>query len=150
MAKDHPQKAHTAFVLRRAEEFDVAPIIERYSKDSGLPRSVCERHSRELKRFLALAALNPRKSYGMAGPADNFWHTFLIFTERYQEFCEAIAGQFLHHVPATEKESLQSDSYQEFLRDYAETFSEAPPQDIWPGVNTTGFEVVEQLNAAEK
>jgi hypothetical protein len=36
------------------------------------------------------------------------WHTFLLFTMDYADFCERYFGHFLHHVPgeaATESEA---------------------------------------------
>jgi len=30
---------------------------------------------------------------------DDMWHTFILFTKEYQEFCSTYFGQFIHHVP---------------------------------------------------
>jgi hypothetical protein len=30
---------------------------------------------------------------------DEMWHTFLLYTQEYQAFCEKYFGYFLHHVP---------------------------------------------------
>jgi len=27
------------------------------------------------------------------------WHTFILYTHEYAEFCDRIAGRFIHHVP---------------------------------------------------
>ena len=57
-------------------------------------------HEREIKRFLALSAINPGK-YGMRGPLDELWHTFIIFTSAYANFCRLLGGGFIHHLPET-------------------------------------------------
>lgn len=37
--------------------------------------------------------------------ADELWHTFLLDTNGYQEFCKEVFGRFIHHNPyETEKE----------------------------------------------
>lgn len=35
---------------------------------------------------------------------DDMWHTFLLFTRDYSQFCERYFGYFLHHLPATGRE----------------------------------------------
>lgn len=31
---------------------------------------------------------------------DDAWHEFILFTRRYEKFCQAAFGRFLHHTPA--------------------------------------------------
>jgi hypothetical protein len=56
----------------------------------------------EFKRFLALPLLYPgRQEYSFVPSLrlDLLWHTFLLDTPRYREFCENVYGQYLDHVP---------------------------------------------------
>lgn len=32
-------------------------------------------------------------------PVDIGWHTFILYTHDYAEFCKKVAGSFIHHVP---------------------------------------------------
>ena len=32
------------------------------------------------------------------------WHEFILFTQEYHNFCETFFGNYLHHVPCSEKE----------------------------------------------
>jgi len=149
---------HAEAVVERALSFPMSEVVQRYAKDQHLPLSIAEEHSIELKRYLALCALHPETSYGMRGPIDEFWHTFIVFTERYQAFCDQIAGRFLHHapnVPEDERETGQEaaaegagsgsdtqpvgsqgsrirDGYVRFLEDYQAAFGTAPPVHLWP------------------
>lgn len=43
---------------------------------------------------------------------DNMWHTFLLFTKDYQEFCQNYLGNFFHHEPLSEANSLLPDNYE--------------------------------------
>ena len=146
---------HAEAVIERALSFPMSEVVQRYAKEQRLPLSVAEEHSIELKRYLALCALHPDTSYGMRGPIDEFWHTFIVFTERYAAFCDQIAGRFLHHFPnvpededehAAEEASSRSrrpsspggqgarirEGYVRFLEDYQAAFGVAPPAHVWP------------------
>ncbi len=45
---------------------------------------------------------------------DDLWHTFLLFTREYQQFCQENFGRFVHHVPVTMDEKKNKDK-EEFL-----------------------------------
>ncbi|MGH0004846.1 hypothetical protein ACQU0X_32695 [Pseudovibrio ascidiaceicola] len=86
-----------------AEQIDMSAVLTRYQKETGFSTDVVKAQQRELLRFLSLSAVVIRvgKSYGMAGAIDELWHTFVIFTRNYAQFCKQVAGCFLHHVPDT-------------------------------------------------
>ncbi len=45
------------------------------------------------------AELSPSKA------VDVGWHTFILHTVDYAEFCERVAGRFIHHVPTLDAET---------------------------------------------
>jgi len=49
--------------------------------------------------FLRDCAVNPEQRLSPSPRADLGWHTFILFTKDYAEFCQRIAGRFIHHVP---------------------------------------------------
>ena len=122
-------------VIERAMAFPMGPILERYGKEQGLSAELAREHEREIKRFLLVKALHPDRHYGMAGPIDELWHTFIIFTRQYIDFCNSIAGGYIHHAPVVVGEERPTDIYELFLRDYESTFKEVPPPHIWPRVS---------------
>jgi hypothetical protein len=103
-----------------------------------------------MKKFLALCAIEKDGTYSMRGPIDEYWHTFLVFTELYSQFCDSIASRFIHHIPNSEdpvtpKYSLSKGKdekheniaklrrgYTKFLNDYEQIFSQIPPVHLWP------------------
>src|SRR3954447_23969374 len=93
--------AERSGVVARAMAFPMEPIVRRYMDEQQLPAEVAREHERELKRYLTLCALYPDSAFGMAGPVDELWHTFITFTLDYARFCDQVAGRFIHHVPAT-------------------------------------------------
>ena len=48
--------------------------------------------------FLAVCDYADRP-LGPSPLVDDFWHTFLLHTKAYAEFCEQRFGRFLHHQP---------------------------------------------------
>ena len=123
-------------ISQLADEFDLSLVLDRYQRDTRLPTTVVREHGREIKRFLSMCALSPG-SYGMRGPLDDLWHTFIIHTELYDNFCNKIVGNFIHHYPvvhdeADKRQSPPDESYPVFLSDYEKFFGERAPAHIWP------------------
>ena len=122
-----PSAQRQTEIVERAMAFPLDKIVGRYAKEQGVPLDVAKEHERELRRYLALCAVNPGVPYGMYGAVDDLWHTFVLFTRDYSEFCEQVAGRFIHHVPTIEGTSgSSSDGYRRMLSDYAELFGEEP------------------------
>jgi hypothetical protein len=119
-------------VISRAMAFPMDAAVDRYAAEHDLPIEVAREHERELKRYLALCALEPEVSYGMKGPVDDLWHTFITFTRDYAGFCDEVAGHFIHHVPNNSNNGHEDTSYGEMLEAYSATFGEAAPPEFWP------------------
>ena len=122
--------------IKVAMEYDMTQVMERYAEKTRLPEEVLKEHEREIKRFLALCAANPGK-YGMRGPLDELWHTFILFTSSYARFCRLLGGGFIHHLPENPKskpakQGRKGSSYLTFLSDYERIFKESPPAHLWP------------------
>jgi hypothetical protein len=129
MGSKDPEKT-----IKTAMKYDLKAVMTRYSEKTRLPPDVLKEHEREIKRFLALSAINPGK-YGMRGPLDELWHTFIIFTSAYADFCRQLGGGFIHHLPETPSRrpsAKKPSSYSAFLTDYKRIFKEAPPVHLWP------------------
>lgn len=120
--------------LDAAQSFDMGDIRARYMRQYEVPESVALEHEAELKKYLALCAVCNGKHYGMSPVIDDLWHTFLIYTQEYAQFCDRVAGRFLHHAPTKDEEKRDGSAvrnYLAFLEDYAEVYGD-PPTHIWP------------------
>ena len=62
---------------------------------------------------------------------DDFWHNHVLFTEKYMNECDQIAGRYLHHQPADDNDtsSREADALV-FTAYYTKLFGEYP-SDIW-------------------
>ena len=138
MAKDDSTESQALTrqqIIDRAMSFPMEDVVTRYAKDHDLPLSVAQDHERELKRYLALFAINPDTKYGMRGQIDELWHTFLMFTKEYAQFCNQVAGRFIHHVPATTlPKQGTAKEYERFLTDYEAVYAEPSPPELWPRI----------------
>ncbi|MDO8508879.1 MAG: hypothetical protein Q7S27_04310 [Nanoarchaeota archaeon] len=131
-------------IITRAVNFPIPRIIERYKHKNKLSEEEARRHEMEMKKYLAIRAIHPTEKFPLShGPVDELWHTFLIFTNEYAEFCRVVANGFIHHNPGppnpTEEQidKAQQD-YNTFTKIYAEKFGENPPSNIWPDIGKSG------------
>jgi hypothetical protein len=84
----------------------------------------------ELKKYFILAALKKGPLGMYSNDVDNLWHTFILFTQDYAEFCDQCIGYFLHHVPEVdedhnekERENTQNN-FRAFIEQYTATFGD--------------------------
>jgi hypothetical protein len=126
-------------IVRKVLEYPIPDtVIEKYIDKYGVTEQVARSHERELKRYLAMCLADPEAAYGMFGPVDELWHTWILFTREWCEFSNSVAGRYIHHSPTTREEKKAARSgqgpsaYQRFLTDYPGYFGEEPPAECWP------------------
>jgi hypothetical protein len=107
-------------------------VVNRFSEDYNVSFSEAQEIFLETKRWLWLCAKQAQdiKSgkteafriplFNEANAIDLMWHTFLIYTHDYAEFCQKYFGFFIHHFPTTKKE-----------RDDWKAFVETNPDKAW-------------------
>lgn len=72
-------------------------LIEKFAKDHGYSEEEARVLFEDVKRFLLLGSIvdaSPAPSL----PIDQMWHSFILFTKDYADFCEKVGG-FIHHRP---------------------------------------------------
>jgi hypothetical protein len=131
-----PQRAS---VIQKVMEYPTPEqVVEKYIDKYGTTETVAREHERELKRYLAMCLADPEAAYGMFGPVDEFWHTWILFTREWSDFSREVAGRYIHHRPTTrtEKQLVRSgetpSAYGRFLADYPSYFGEEAPAHLWP------------------
>lgn len=65
----------------------------------GMPARIMD----QALAFLAACAVTT-EPIGPSPTVDIGWHTFILYTQEYADFCQKIAGRFIHHVPDDEQE----------------------------------------------
>jgi hypothetical protein len=74
-------------------------LVQRIMKDKSMERLLAERIMDQTLAFLTLCALEPRSRYSPSPLVDIGWHTFILYTGQYAEFCKRIGG-FIDHNPS--------------------------------------------------
>ncbi|WP_204251296.1 glycine-rich domain-containing protein [Mycobacteroides abscessus] len=77
-------------------------ITRRISKEEEVTPELAERIFDQALAFLALCAKAPGSGvhYSPSATVDIGWHTFILYTREYLNFCNGIAGRFIHHEPS--------------------------------------------------
>lgn len=124
--------------LDEARAYPLGDVIARFQKDGGLSEEEACLQFDELLKYLVLCSQKTVGIYGMRGPIDNAWHSFLMFTRLYQQFCDDVLGQFVHHRPnTTDRHEVEPASgYQDFIQDYEIAFGHVPATTYWPRSET--------------
>lgn len=80
---------------------------------------LCHIHAKEQETFPENESLQFRcVIHSEMSDLDNMWHTFLIFTRDYEEFCRDYLGGFFHHEPLSDEHNLSNDNYELDLTRY--------------------------------
>jgi hypothetical protein len=128
--------------LLLAEACDLSNVRARFCKLYDVTADEALACERELTRYFILGVAFPDSDHGMYGRfVDEFWHTFLVFTMDYVDFCRDVFGRYVHHVPISDEDRGSSDvaapwgrapesTFADFAMDYEQAFEEPLPE-IW-------------------
>lgn len=74
-------------------------LVARIVTEELVEQPMAERIMDQALAFLKACADNPGVTLSPSRSVDIGWHTFVLHTLEYAEFCERVAGYFIHHVP---------------------------------------------------
>jgi hypothetical protein len=144
---------YTKFGDLEAETIQALRFLESYRIPDGVISRLVEsepynRMSREeilvrvteFKKFMALLVINHKKNRRvemLSKEVDEIWHTHILFTKEYQDFCKMLVGEYVHHapnVPVDERDSSPIRNYpiagtRNFNEDYQKYFG--MPHPLW-------------------
>jgi hypothetical protein len=78
-------------------------LINRIIQDENLDLALAQSIMDQALGFLRLCAKTTDESFSPSPLVDIGWHTFILYTRDYAEFCERIARRFIHHAPSDEE-----------------------------------------------
>ena len=120
--------------ISQIEDYSLNDVIEKILLDDLIPQNEINEAVNEFKKFLTLILLHPNKPMAMTSKAvDVVWHTFILFTKQYAEFCSKTFGYYVHHEPAASNYKIKEEAKINFFNAYKEHFGEIPA--VW-GNNT--------------
>lgn len=74
-------------------------LARRVEHDAGLDPATAQKIIDQTVGFLGACAANPSARLAPSRLVDHGWHAFILHTAEYSEFCERVAGRFIHHRP---------------------------------------------------
>lgn len=83
-------------------------LVARITQETRYESSLAEGIMDQALGFLRLCAESAHVSYSPSPIVDIGWHTFLLYTREYSDFCNRVAGRFIHHAPSDEEDVSHS------------------------------------------
>ena len=77
------------------------------ANDDDLHPDTAERIVEQALAFLVACAHYPDGHLSPSQTVDAGWHAFILHTRDYAEFCQRVAGRFIHHRPSDPGESAR-------------------------------------------
>jgi hypothetical protein len=112
-------------------EWDLVDVQTRVQRRIGWPQQVSDKAVLEYRKFIALVALNPTKTYGMVEAIDEVWHEHILNTRDYLAMCDAVIGTVIHHEQLPLHSSINLSALRQCtLQDIEKTF-DGPVSELW-------------------
>ncbi len=128
--------------LAEALAFNAPFVIDRLVKDrvADTP-AFAEELFTEAKKYLVLCEATPDMTFGMCSAiVDEAWHAFILFTAEYTEYGRRYFGNYVHHSPADNYQTVEATvtggrpqkeaSFNEFRQRYEELYGHPLPA-VW-------------------
>jgi hypothetical protein len=128
--------------LAEALAFNAPFVIDRLVKDrvADTP-AFAEELFTEVKKYLVLCEATPDMTFGMCSSmVDEAWHAFILFTTEYTEYGDRYFGNYVHHSPADNYQTVdrtenagrspKEASFTEFRQRYEELYGHPLPA-VW-------------------
>jgi anti-sigma regulatory factor (Ser/Thr protein kinase) len=81
-------------------------LAHRVMADAGHDQDTAERIVEQALSFLVACARYPDGHLSPSETVDAGWHAFILHTADYAEFCQRVAGRFIHHRPSGPGEAV--------------------------------------------
>jgi hypothetical protein len=79
-------------------------LVDRIVKEWRMSRPLAERVMDQALGYLRLCAAEPEVTFSPSPLVDIGWHVFILHTKAYADFCDQLAGRFIHHTPYNDDE----------------------------------------------
>ncbi len=104
-------------------------LVRRVVKDHSIAFEQAELIIDGALGFLKLCGDHPDQRFAPSPEVDIGWHTFLLYTYGYQEFCQRVAGRFIHHEPNDQSgksfDGLNRKETAAFMKERGVSFNQA-------------------------
>ena len=109
------------------DTYDLSFVHEKIANENKLSGEDLTKIEQEFKRFLRLVLSEGGPLAMIDRRVDELWHSFILFTPQYQQFCEQVMGFFVHHQPRTSKTPVPEGAIKNFVDAYKKQYGELDP-----------------------
>ncbi|MFB9684193.1 glycine-rich domain-containing protein [Amycolatopsis plumensis] len=108
-------------------------LTDRIADTDDLPHALAERIVDQTLAFLCACATERGSGLAPSPLVDLGWHAFILHTKEYAEFCDRVAGGYIHHVPEPDRDTSIAHRYAELTRAVSAIASAGFPvdPDLW-------------------
>ncbi|BBM87064.1 glycine-rich domain-containing protein [Candidatus Uabimicrobium amorphum] len=136
MKTTEQQKQNKLCSIEEALAYKNDIIVYKFMENFDLPFAECEDIFHETKKWLWLCAYsiqNPGSPKMVITQSmiilDEMWHTFILFTREYFDYCKRHFGHYIHHQPTTkyEKDKMHDrlqENYEGVMAEKKEEYKE--------------------------
>ncbi|MGE0206294.1 MAG: hypothetical protein AB7R69_00425 [Candidatus Babeliales bacterium] len=113
--------------------YDTTFVMNRYRKEhKDVSDDRLQILDLEFKKFAIAGSVSTMPLPMCNKDLDDYWHTFILFTHEYKNFCKKLLGKFMHHVPAENPEPVSIEQKENLINLYQKLFNHEPNQEFWP------------------
>lgn len=100
-------------------------ILNRYMRDFGGSKESASECFLALKQYLVICGISSTATKQSSDSVDQMWHTFILFTKDYRDFCDSYIGRFIDHDPIG---GADTEPFSKTLELVKEIFGEVNPK----------------------
>ncbi len=116
-------KSKTLLERQRAiDVYDLSFVRAKIADEGKLEDEDLPKIETELRRFLKLVLTHEGPLAMIDRRVDEFWHTFILFTPQYWQFCDEAMGFYVHHQPRTSTTPVSEVAISNFVEAYTSAF----------------------------
>jgi hypothetical protein len=107
--------------------YDFSFVREKLRNDGNFDEAEIDRAEQEFRKFMALVIRHDGPLAMIDKRVDEFWHSLILFTPQYRQFCTDVMGFFVDHQPRTSTTPVPIGAISNFVSAYTKEYGEIPP-----------------------
>lgn len=117
------------------DNFDYSNVVWKVRQESSLSKDYIMQGINNLKRYYVVALLDPLNEHAVSDLVDPFWHTHILFTKEYVNFCNEIFQGYIHHTPLNQSHHAEVKKVENLYGYTIDTYNKifhTVDQNWWP------------------
>src|ERR1700730_18001638 len=108
--------------VHEIDRLNLSFLKSNFMKEGEYSETDFDEASTNLKRFFALTLHHEGPLAITSRAVDDLWHTFILFTPQYREFCERAFGGYVDHQTHGPSTPVSPTAFTNFVEAYEELY----------------------------